>query len=107
VAPDPDVGHLDPGWKKNPVPGFEINIPIPGYATLMAMHGYSWQKLSEMIFILLYFLNYADPNLWQNYQKIKFVKRLNKMPGARSIQAGETAEVHQFSPYTKFQPILY
>ncbi len=29
------------------------------------------------------------------------------MPGTRSIQAGETAEVHQFSPHTKFQPILY
>jgi hypothetical protein len=29
------------------------------------------------------------------------------MPGTRSIQAGETAEVHQFTPHTKFQPILH
>ncbi len=29
------------------------------------------------------------------------------MPGTRSIQAGETAEVHKFSPDTKFQPILH
>jgi hypothetical protein len=53
-----------------------------------------------------YFRNYADPHQWQNYQKIKFVRRLDKMPGTRPIQAGETAEVHQFSPHTKFQPIL-